>query len=94
MRSAVQPQEASLTPANVNSTTFGKLFSVSVDGAVNAQPLIVTNVTMSDGQPHTLLLVATENDSVYASNADASSTTPYWQVSCLRAVKRLCPIQT
>src|ERR1700737_3080358 len=27
-------QEITLTPANVNSTTFGKLFTVTVDGAV------------------------------------------------------------
>jgi hypothetical protein len=91
MRSAVQPQETSLTPANVKSTAFGKLFSVSVDGAVNAQPLIATNITMSDGQPHTLLLAATENDSVYAFNADASSTAPYWQVSLLETGETAVP---
>ncbi len=34
--------ETILTPASVNSTTFGKLFVVSVDGLVDAQPLVVS----------------------------------------------------
>lgn len=90
-RSGIQSAETSLTPANVNSTTFGKQFSVTVDGMVNAQPLIAKNITTSDGQPHTLLIVATENDSVYAFDADASSTTPYWQVSLLQAGETAVP---
>ena len=83
-RLGVQSQETSLTPSNVNSTSFGKLFSVSVDGSVFAQPLIVPNITTKDGQPHTLLLVATENDTVYAFDADNASSTPIWQTSLLQ----------
>jgi hypothetical protein len=90
MRSGIQPQETTLTPTNVNSSTFGKLFSVTVDGAVNAQPLIAANITMSDGQPHTLLLVATENDSVYAFNADTSATA-FWQKSLLQSGETAVP---
>jgi hypothetical protein len=89
-RSGIQPQETALTPTNVNSSTFGKLFSVTVDGLVNAQPLIAANITMSDGQPHTLLLVATENDSVYAFNADTSAKA-FWQRSLLQSGETAVP---
>jgi hypothetical protein len=89
-RSGIQPQETALTPTNVNSATFGKLFSVTVDGAVNAQPLIAANITVSDGQPHTLLLVATENDSVYAFNADTSAKA-FWQKSLLQTGETAVP---
>jgi hypothetical protein len=89
--SGIQPQEASLTPANVKSSTFGKLFSVPVDGQVFAQPLIAANITMADGQPHTLLFVATQNDSVYAFDADQASTSPFWKVSLLQSGEKAVP---
>jgi len=73
-------QEAILTPANVNSGQFGKLFSVSVDGWVYAQPLYLSNVTISGGT-HNVLYVATEHDSLYA--IDAGSGTIYWQISLI-----------
>jgi hypothetical protein len=80
--------ETALTPANVNPTTFGKLFSVSVDSTVYAQPLYVPGLKMGDGLFHNVLFVATENDSVYAFDADSNSGTnanPLWQVSLLTA---------
>ena len=58
--------ETALTPANVNVNTFGKLFSLSVDGLTYAQPLYVPGLTMSDGLVHNVLFVATSHDSVYA----------------------------
>ena len=51
--------ETLLTPANVNGSGFGKLFSQTVDGSVYAQPLYVNGLTMSDGQVHNVLFVAT-----------------------------------
>jgi len=75
--------ETILTPANVNSATFGKLFVLSVDGKVDAQPLYVPSLTVS-GAVHNVLYVATEHDSVYAFDADTG--TLLWQVSMLEMV--------
>jgi hypothetical protein len=62
-------QETTLTPANVNSTTFGKLFIIGVDGKVDGQPLYVPHLTIGQGV-HNVLYIATEHDSVYAVDAD------------------------
>ena len=71
--------ETTLTPANVNAATFGKLAQVAVDGQVYAQPLIKTGVTMPDGSTEDLVFVATEHDSVYA--FDANTLALVWQDS-------------
>ncbi len=63
--------ETQLTPANVNSTTFGKLFSYGADGYVYAQPLYVAGLTIAGGK-HNVLFVATQHDSVFAFDAEVS----------------------
>src|SRR5580704_4500872 len=68
-RTGQNTQETILTPSNVNSTQFGKLFSVPVDGAVYAQPLYLSAVKIA-GATHNVLYVVTEHDSVYAIDAD------------------------
>ena len=73
--------ETILTLANVNSASFGKLFVVSVDGLVDAQPLVVSTVSLPGQGTHDLLLVATEHASVYA--FDAATGAPLWNVSLL-----------
>ena len=40
-------KEVLLTPANVNSTQFGKLFSLKTDGQIYVQPLCVANLVNS-----------------------------------------------
>jgi hypothetical protein len=64
--------ETILTTTNVNSATFGKLFEITLDGAVDAQALYVSAIPVS-GQTHNLLIVATENDSLYALDADTGA---------------------
>ena len=62
--------ETVLAPDNVNSTTFGLLTTLSVDGRVDAQPLYVPNVTIPNQGVHNVLYVATEHGSLYAFDAD------------------------
>lgn len=77
-RSGSNPNETILTTSNVSESTFGKLFSMSVDGFVYAQPLYLPGVSISGGT-HNVLYVADAHDSVYAFDAD--SGTQYWHVS-------------
>jgi hypothetical protein len=78
-RSGQNTNETLLTTSNVNVNQFGKLYSLPVDGHVYAQPLYIPGVTIN-GATHNVLIVATENDSVYAFDAD-SKTPPLWQAS-------------
>jgi uncharacterized repeat protein (TIGR01451 family) len=84
-RSGLNSNETILTTSNVNAAQFGKLFSVQVDGQVFAQPLYVPNVTFPGNVTHNVLVVATENDSVYAFDADGAGTNPLWQASLVDA---------
>jgi hypothetical protein len=84
--SGMNLQERLLTPANVNSTSFGKLFSYAVDGYIYAQPLYMSGLTMPNGKAHNVLYVATEHDSVYAFDADSDlgpDALPLWQASLI-----------
>jgi hypothetical protein len=81
-RSGDNLNESSLNVGNVNTNTFGLLYSRPVDDQIYAQPLIATNVPIPGKGTHNLLLVATVNDSVYAFDADnAGVATPYWQTN-------------
>jgi hypothetical protein len=79
-RTGQNTRETILTPANVNSSQFGKLFAVSVDGLVYAQPLYLWAVNIAGGT-HNVLYIATEHDSIYA--IDADSGTVYAQASLI-----------
>jgi hypothetical protein len=83
-RDGANTHEFALTPANVNTSTFGKLFSCPVDGEVYAQPLWVPNLAIN-GATHNVIFVATQNDSVYAFDADTNPCHLYWQKSFLSA---------
>jgi hypothetical protein len=80
-RTGLDSQETSLTPTTVTPATFGKRMVVPMDGAVDAQPLYLSSVTIGAQTPN-VLYVATENDSVYALNA--SSGAQLWKTSALK----------
>ncbi|MGA7928878.1 MAG: choice-of-anchor D domain-containing protein, partial [Candidatus Sulfotelmatobacter sp.] len=75
--------ETVLTTGNVNTTQFGKLFSYPVDGKIYGQPLYVPNVSIPNQGSHNVVYVVTENDSIFAFDADGLQSTPLWQVSFL-----------
>jgi hypothetical protein len=77
--------ETVLTSGNVNSAQFGKLFTYPVDGQIYAEPLYVQGVNVVGFGTHNVVYVATENDSVYALDADGSTSTALWQMSLLPA---------
>ena len=72
--------ETILTPANVNTSGFGKLFSLSVDGQIYAQPLYQQNVAIAGQGSHNVVFIATMHNSVYAFDADTPGT-PLWSVN-------------
>jgi len=72
--------ETLLMPSNVNATSFGKLRFLPTDGKVDAQPLYLSALTVQ-GATHNVVFVATENDSVYAFDADSGAI--LWRVSLL-----------
>jgi hypothetical protein len=95
-------KETILTPSNVNSSTFGKVLSYQVDGQIYAQPLYAPNLKIPNAGTHNVVFVATENDSLYAFDADGLVAAPLWRVSFIDpvhgvttipcATKSACPI--
>ena len=84
-RSGLNASETTLSPANVNTKTFGKLFSYSTDGYAYGEPLLMSNINVN-GAVHNVVYVATEHDTVYAFDADSYGTgAPLWQTSLLKS---------
>jgi outer membrane protein assembly factor BamB len=75
--------EQILTTTNVKSSLFGKLFEVGVDGKVDGQPLIKTQLNIPGSGVHNVLYAVTEHDTIYAFDADNGSL--IWSKSMLGA---------
>jgi hypothetical protein len=83
--------ETTLTPANVNQAAFGKLFSYGLDSESFAQPLYVSGMNIAGGT-HNVVFVATENDTLYAFNADGQTASPLWNVNFTNPADGVTPI--
>ncbi|MGH8294873.1 MAG: hypothetical protein ACRETZ_05125 [Steroidobacteraceae bacterium] len=81
-RDGANEKEYALTPADVNASSFGKLFSCAVDGAIYAQPLWVPHLRV-DGKRRNVVFVATEHDSLYAFDADEKPCVELWKVNLI-----------
>jgi len=82
--------ETTLTPATVNASTFGQLYSYPVDGETYAQPLYFPGLTLADGSTHDVVFVATEHDSVYAFDANGGGL--LWQTSFIDPANGITPV--
>jgi hypothetical protein len=81
-RSGQNLQEYALTPSTVNPSTFGPLFTCSVQGYVYAAPLYLANFNLG-GKTRNVVFIATEHDIVYAFDADSPSCVQLWSTSFL-----------
>ncbi len=83
--------ESILTPANVTPSQFGLQFTDAIDAAAYAQPLYVPNVTIPSLGTHNVVYVATENDSVYAFDADTPGPA-LWHTSFINPAKGITTV--
>jgi len=82
-RTGLNAKETILTPSNVNSGSFGKLFTISADGLVDAQPLYLHAVSTAGNGTHNLLIVVTEHVTAYAFDADTGAS--IWHITTLKS---------
>ncbi len=80
-RTGADLHERVLTPSNVNTRDFGKLFSRTVDGDVFAQPLYIPSLAIPGLGKRNVVFAATEHDSVYAFDVSGARDVPLWKTS-------------
>ena len=73
--------ETALTPANVNTTSFGKLWFLGATAHVDAEPLYAGGVLIPGVGFRNVVIFVSEDDSVYAYDAD--STNLFWHAVLL-----------
>lgn len=79
-RTGANLEETVLSPATVTPDRFGKLFELSVQGHVYAQPLYVSSVNFPNIGQRNALYVATMQNLIYAFDADTGGG-PLWSRS-------------
>ena len=84
LRTGANLNESTLNASNVEPETFGRLYSYAVDGAVQSQPLIASNLNLPNGSMRNLVYVTTLSNSVYAFDADRDGA-PLWHRSLTRS---------
>src|SRR5260370_214520 len=84
--------ESTLTPANINPTQFGRLFSYSIDGYAYAQPLYMSNLAVPGQGNRNVVFVAPEHDSGYAFDADGNSPGQLWKTSFINPSAGVTPV--
>ena len=92
-RTGANLAELTLTTTNVNVSEFGKLFERAVDDEIYAQPLYVYGVNISGIGVRNVVYVATNNDSVYAFDADnPAASAPLWRVNYTNPAAGIVPV--
>src|SRR5262245_56030091 len=64
-RTGANTGETALNPSNIALATFAKLFTITVDDQVWAQPLYATGLSIAGGT-HNVVFIATVNNTVSA----------------------------
>src|SRR5664279_454168 len=77
-RTGWYPYETNLNTNNINTNTFGLIFTQTVDDKILAQPLLVMKVNMPGVGIKNVVYAATLNNTVYAYDAEVSGNA-YWQ---------------
>lgn len=93
-RTGANLSETTLTVSNVNSSSFGALFSLTVSGSVYAQPLYVSGVTIPGKGVHNVLYVCTMEDIIYAFDADSNTganASPLWTLNLTNPPDAVAP---
>lgn len=92
-RTGRQLNENILTTGNVNTATFGKVFTYAVTGQIYAQPLAVSQEFITACNqipppthcniifPADVIYVATEDDWLYAFDATGAASSAFWSVN-------------
>ena len=92
-RTGANTHETILTTTNVNVSQFGKILERTVDDEIYAQPLYVEGVSVPGVGLRNIVYVATNNDSVYAFDADdPAASTPLWRVNYTNPAAGIVPV--
>jgi hypothetical protein len=94
-RTGANLNETILNTRNVNRARFGKLFVHAVDDDIFTQALYVPGLVIPNKGRHNVVYVATQNNSVYAFDADnnqGSNAEPLWQVGFTDPAVGIIPV--